>query len=235
MPIYNLRATVRSGSALPLSGSSQDNTGELILTPKLTAQIFSGEVRHWRDPRIMAVNPELSTCAGMSNDQRHTRGESGSAAALGGSAAGRLNAAAEAQSCLPDAAITVVVREDKSGTTHIWKNSLAAVDANFRTHIGTSSDPVWNWTWVEKAREKEMKGTGERPTKGPYVVFADTNGGAAAFVHSVVGAIGYSVRRGGRSRERERERERERAGGETKILLCSYTADPYTFSRACAC
>ena len=213
MPIYNLRATVRSGSALPRSGSSQDNTGELILTPKLTAQIFSGEVRHWRDPRIMAVNPELSTCAGMSNDQKHTRGETGSAAALGGSTAGRQDAADEAQSCLPDATITVVVREDKSGTTHIWKHSLAAVDANFRTHIGTSSDPAWNWTWVEKARETEMKRAGEWPTKRPHVVFADTNGGVAAFVHSVVGAIGYSVCRGGRSRQRERERESARARG----------------------
>ena len=68
--------------------------------------------------------------------------------------------------------IEVVVREDKSGTTEIWKKSLASFEDAFATQIGTSSKSVWNGATVSKL---------------------DTNTGVASYVAHTKSTIGYSV------------------------------------------
>jgi phosphate transport system substrate-binding protein len=69
---------------------------------------------------------------------------------------------------LPDTDIAVVRRADGSGTTFIWTNYLAKVNAEWKTRIGEGSTVNW------------PTGTGG---KG--------NDGVAAFVQRLPGAIGY--------------------------------------------
>jgi phosphate transport system substrate-binding protein len=70
---------------------------------------------------------------------------------------------------LPDADIKAVVRADSSGTTFIFTNHLAAVDATFRGKIGVSTAP--NWV------TDPVKGRG--------------NAGVASSVKQIANSIGY--------------------------------------------
>ncbi len=69
-------------------------------------------------------------------------------------------------------AIKVVVRQDKSGTTEIWKKSLAAFEPAFANQIGESESSVWFNASVTRA---------------------NLNEGVAATVLTVKNTIGYSV------------------------------------------
>ncbi len=69
-------------------------------------------------------------------------------------------------------AMKVVVRQDKSGTTEIWKKSLAAFEPAFANQIGTSESSVWFNASVTRA---------------------NLNEGVAATVLAVKNTIGYSV------------------------------------------
>ena len=69
--------------------------------------------------------------------------------------------------------IIVFVRNEDSGTTEIWKKSLAGASAYFAKQIGTSSKPVWNST----ARYE----------------YRDDNSGVASGVLATDYAVGYSV------------------------------------------
>lgn len=71
------------------------------------------------------------------------------------------------------AVITVFVRNEDSGTTEIWKKSLAGASTFFSKQIGTSSKPVWNST----ARYE----------------YRDENNGVASGVLATDYSIGYSV------------------------------------------
>jgi ABC-type phosphate transport system substrate-binding protein len=68
--------------------------------------------------------------------------------------------------------IHVHVRAENSGTTSIWKKSLASFDSTFRTQIGTAPSADWPNANVAKFR---------------------SNYGLAASVHVTPNSIGYSV------------------------------------------
>ena len=78
----------------------------------------------------------------------------------------------ELASKLPAANITVCVREDKSGTTEIFKKALASFEDVFAAQIGTSSQAEWTNATVE---------------------MRDTNTGVASFVAETAYSLGYSV------------------------------------------
>ncbi|KAK3281948.1 hypothetical protein CYMTET_10291, partial [Cymbomonas tetramitiformis] len=88
----------------------------------------------------------------------------------------RLNPELDRLGKLPDAAISVAVREDKSGTTEIFKKALARFSSEFSTRVGTSSKNDW-------------------AIKDPPILHhqRDTNAGVAAFVVATSNSIGYSV------------------------------------------
>ncbi len=83
--------------------------------------------------------------------------------------------------------ISVVVREDKSGTTEIWKKSLAAFDSGFNTIVGTSSKS--SFVSYNSSNPSQILSKGW-PTSN---IRADTNGGVSAYVLANAGSIGYSV------------------------------------------
>ncbi|EKX39975.1 hypothetical protein GUITHDRAFT_54195, partial [Guillardia theta CCMP2712] len=116
---------------------------DLILTPATVAMIFSGQIKYWNDSAIYNDN------------------------VAGGNQVG-----AEVLKKL-QAAITVFVRNEDSGTTEIWKKSLAGASTFFSKQIGTSSKPVWNST----ARYE----------------YRDENNGVASGVLATDYSIGYSV------------------------------------------
>lgn len=76
---------------------------------------------------------------------------------------------------LPDLAITLVTRADSSGTTFVTTRHLGAISAEFAETVGRTMTPVW--PKVLQERGALIRGHG--------------NGGIAAYVQSVPGAIGY--------------------------------------------
>lgn len=69
---------------------------------------------------------------------------------------------------LPDMAITVVHRSDGSGTTFLFTNYLASVNADWKDKVGASDAVQW-----------------------PTGLGGKGNDGVAAFVKQTIGAIGY--------------------------------------------
>lgn len=76
---------------------------------------------------------------------------------------------------LPDLAITVVARAETSGTSHAFTRHLSAVSPDFAERVGVTADPAWPQALTERGA----------------LVRAQGSGGAAAFVKSIPGAIGY--------------------------------------------
>jgi phosphate transport system substrate-binding protein len=76
---------------------------------------------------------------------------------------------------LPDLPITLVARADSSGTTFVTTRHLSAIDKKFAKTIGGTMTPVW--PKILKERGALIRGQG--------------NGGVAAYVQAVPGAIGY--------------------------------------------
>eukprot|EP00965_Chrysotila_dentata_P257994 6213062-Pleurochrysis_carterae.AAC.1 len=62
----------------------------------------------------------------------------------------QLNAKLYEAGILTNASIKVVVREEASGNTDIFKSSLAKYDPDFLEQIGTSNQPVWPGVNVER-------------------------------------------------------------------------------------
>ena len=78
--------------------------------------------------------------------------------------------------------LTVVVREDGSGTTEIWKKSLAAFETAYGNQIGTRSENTL----------EEAPNVGENAYNAD-VIKRQKNGGVAAYVLANEYSIGYSV------------------------------------------
>lgn len=76
----------------------------LKLSREVYADIFLGKIRHWNDPRIQALNPDLK---------------------------------------LPKQVITLVARQDSSGTTYAMTHHLSAISEEWRQGPGTGR--VVNW------------------------------------------------------------------------------------------
>lgn len=81
--------------------------GTLKLSRALYADIFLGKIRHWNDPRIQELNPDLK---------------------------------------LPKQVITLVARQDSSGTTYAMSNHLSAISEEWRKGLGTGT--MMNWPGV---------------------------------------------------------------------------------------
>lgn len=81
--------------------------GTLKLSRALYADIFLGKIRHWNDPRIQELNPDLK---------------------------------------LPKQVITLVARQDSSGTTYAMSNHLSAISEEWRKGLGTGT--MINWPGV---------------------------------------------------------------------------------------
>ena len=106
-----------------------------------------------------------------------------------------------------DPRIRVVVREDTSGMTEIFKKSLASFEGAFGAQIGTSSEPDWASACVDR-RQK--------------------NAGVSAAVIAMPGSIGsvqlprrHTREREGENREREREHGGERGGERGGLFIRS--------------
>ncbi len=76
---------------------------------------------------------------------------------------------------LPDLPITVVARADSSGTSYVATRHLSAISEEFAEAVGTTMKPVW--PEALKERGALIRGQG--------------NGGTAAYIKAVPGAIGY--------------------------------------------
>lgn len=85
-----------------------DLQGPLKLSREVYADIFSGKIREWSDPRIQALNPELK---------------------------------------LPKETITLVARQDSSGTTYALTNHLSAISAEWRDH-GPGTGKLISWPGI---------------------------------------------------------------------------------------
>ncbi|MBK8184595.1 MAG: phosphate ABC transporter substrate-binding protein PstS [Candidatus Competibacteraceae bacterium] len=93
-----------TASILALAYNLPDVTGALKLSRAVYADIFLGKIRHWNDPRIQALNPDLK---------------------------------------LPKQVITLVARQDGSGTTYAMSNHLSAVSEEWRKGPGTGTTINW--------------------------------------------------------------------------------------------
>lgn len=76
---------------------------------------------------------------------------------------------------MPDLAITVVARADSSGTSYVATRHLSAISEELASTVGTTMTPVW---------PKQLKERGA-------LLRGQGNGGAAAYIRAVPGAIGY--------------------------------------------
>ena len=134
-------------------------TDNLILTPKILARIFrkciseqerlngncgpnKNDIIMWNDTDIIKVNEDNGTSEAGIN---------------------ALKAAGE---------IKIVVRDDGSGTTEIFRDALSAFDDDFKNQVGTGSNSIWNFVDVIKAPGNE---------------------GVSSYVLQNPGSIGYSV------------------------------------------
>lgn len=85
-----------------------DVKGTLKLSREVYADIFLGRIRHWNDPKIQALNPDLK---------------------------------------LPNQTITLVARQDSSGTTYALTNHLSAISAAWRNQ-GPGVGKVIDWPGI---------------------------------------------------------------------------------------
>ncbi len=76
---------------------------------------------------------------------------------------------------LPDLAVTLVVRSDASGTTYATTRYLSAISDSFAQKVGTTMSPAWPKILQERGRLVGGRG----------------NGGVAASVRAIPGALGY--------------------------------------------
>ncbi len=133
-----------AGAVVPIF--NVEGVDDLVLTPLLLSQIFRQCV-----PGFVCADGSVSNW----NDPRIVK--------LNPQHKDALDAAGE---------MKVVVRQDMSGTTEIWKKSLAAFESAFGNQIGTSKSSVWFNASVTRA---------------------NLNAGVAATVLAVKNTIGYSV------------------------------------------
>jgi phosphate transport system substrate-binding protein len=76
---------------------------------------------------------------------------------------------------MPDTPVTLVTRADSSGTSFITTRHLSAISGRFQETVGGTMTPVWPEALKERGALIRGKG----------------NGGVAAYVKAVPGAIGY--------------------------------------------
>ncbi len=76
---------------------------------------------------------------------------------------------------LQDLAITLVARADSSGTTYVMTRHLSAISEEFARTVGITMTPAW----PERLKERGA------------LIRGQGNGGVAAYVKAVPGAIGY--------------------------------------------
>ncbi len=93
-----------TGSILALAYNLPGVEGPLKLSRAVYTDIFLGKIRHWDDPRIQELNPELK---------------------------------------LPKQVITLVARQDSSGTTYAMSNHLSAASEEWRRGPGTGNVISW--------------------------------------------------------------------------------------------
>lgn len=93
-----------TAGAIVLAYNLPDVTGPLKLSREVYADIFLGKIRHWNDPRIQALNPDLK---------------------------------------LPKQTITLVARQDSSGTTYALTSHLSAISPEWRAGPGIGKTVDW--------------------------------------------------------------------------------------------
>jgi len=92
---------------LVLAYNLPDIEGPLKLSREVYTDLFLGKIRHWNDPRIQALNPDLK---------------------------------------LPEQTITLIARQDGSGTTYAMSQHLSAISEEWRKGPGTGT--LINWPGV---------------------------------------------------------------------------------------
>ena len=92
---------------LVLAYNLPDVEGPLKLSREVYVDLFLGKIRHWNDPRIQALNPDLK---------------------------------------LPAQTITLIARQDGSGTTYAMSQHLSAISEEWRKGPGTGT--LINWPGV---------------------------------------------------------------------------------------
>lgn len=96
-----------TAGAIVLAYNLPDVEGTLKLSREVYADIFTGKIREWNDPRIQALNPDLK---------------------------------------LPKQTITLIARQDSSGTTYALTSHLSAISEAWRKGPGIGK--VVNWPGV---------------------------------------------------------------------------------------
>jgi phosphate transport system substrate-binding protein len=137
-----------AGAVVPIFNLGAVGLYELVLSPLVMSQIF-------RQCLNASAGPCQPGSISLWNDPAIVALNPGKEAALG--AAG---------------AIQLIVREDSSGTTEIFKKSLSSFDPAFLSQVGVSQSGTWSNVRVRKA---------------------STNAGVTAVVVSQPSSIGYSV------------------------------------------
>jgi phosphate transport system substrate-binding protein len=96
-----------TAGAIVLAYNLPDVEGTLKLSREVYADIFTGKIREWNDPRIQALNPDIK---------------------------------------LPKQTITLIARQDSSGTTYALTSHLSAISEAWRKGPGIGK--VVNWPGV---------------------------------------------------------------------------------------
>lgn len=93
-----------TAGAIVLAYNLPDVDGPLKLSRAVYADIFLGKIRHWNDPRIQTLNPELK---------------------------------------LPYQTITLIARQDSSGTTYVMTRHLSTISEEWRKGPGIGKTVNW--------------------------------------------------------------------------------------------
>lgn len=93
-----------TAGAIVLAYNLPDVEGSLKLSRDVYVDIFLGKIRHWNDPRIQILNPELK---------------------------------------LPHQTITLIARQDSSGTTYAITQHLGAISEEWRKGPGVGKTVNW--------------------------------------------------------------------------------------------
>lgn len=162
-----------AGGIAGLTGGRLDFAGsDLPMTPEEAEQVEGGVVQIPMTAGAVVLAYNLPGVQGL----RLSR-EAVSAIFLG--KAGRWNdpviSAANPGVDLPDMPIVLVARADAGGTTYVMTRHLSAISPEFAQSVGATMSPVW--PKVLQERGALIRGQG--------------NGGVAAYVQAVPGAIGY--------------------------------------------
>ena len=148
-----------AGSDIRLTPEQTARTGPGVAQLPMTA---GAVVLAYNLPGITSLNLSREALSGIFNGRIERWNDAAIAAANPG-----LN--------LPDEPITLVARNDASGTTHVMTRYLSAFDPQFAESVGATMTPVW----PDAVRERGalIRGRG--------------NDGVAAYVQAIPGAIGY--------------------------------------------